>query len=112
MGRMMRRKAAEKIEIINLVEQSSLSIKKTLKEFDVPRGSFYRWYLKYQNEGWMVLLVKLETTSKSGLKFQIKYGQKWLKRHWKNPLYLVGCLGGILSIKSTITSLNRAHIKF
>jgi putative transposase len=48
---MMRRTAAEKIEIISLVEQSSLSIKQTLKELDVPRSSFYRWYLKYQNEG-------------------------------------------------------------
>jgi len=48
---MMRRTAAEKIEIINLVEQSSLSVKKTLKELDVPRSSFYRWYLKYQIEG-------------------------------------------------------------
>ena len=47
----MRRTSAEKIEIINLVEQSSLSIKKTLKELDVPRSSFYRWYLKYQNDG-------------------------------------------------------------
>ena len=45
---MIRRTAAEKAEIIRLVEESDLSIKRTLEKLDVPRSSFYDWYLKYQ----------------------------------------------------------------
>ena len=47
----MRYSQAEKMEIIHLVEHSNLPIKKTLEELDVPRSSFYRWYLGYQSEG-------------------------------------------------------------
>ena len=48
----MRYSQAEKREIIHLVEHSNLSIRKTLTELDVPRSSFYRWYLKYQKDGY------------------------------------------------------------
>ena len=43
----MRYSQAEKGEIIHLVEHSNLSIRKTLKELDVPRSSFCHWCLKY-----------------------------------------------------------------
>ena len=48
---MMRRSQAEKVEIIHLVEQSALSISKTLRELDVPRSTFHRWYRSYQEAG-------------------------------------------------------------
>lgn len=48
----MRYSQAEKREIIHLVEHSNLSIRKTLTELDVPRSSFYRWYMKYQKDGY------------------------------------------------------------
>ena len=54
----MRRAQAEKAEIIHLVEHSNISIKKTLEELDVPRSSFYRWYLRYQEEGYPGLADK------------------------------------------------------
>jgi putative transposase len=47
----MRRSAAEKREIIHLVEHSALSVKRALEELDVPRSSFYRWYQRYQADG-------------------------------------------------------------
>lgn len=47
----MRYSPAEKLEIIRLVENSRLSIKATLAEVDVPRSTFYRWYLRYQESG-------------------------------------------------------------
>jgi putative transposase len=47
----MRYSAAEKVEIIRLVEQSDLSVKRTLEQLDVGRSSFYRWYRKYFDEG-------------------------------------------------------------
>ena len=54
----MRYSQAEKMEIIHLVEHSNLSIKKTLEELDVPRATFYRWYLNYQGEGFPGLANK------------------------------------------------------
>ena len=54
----MRRSQAEKAEIIHLVEHSDLSIRKTLQELDVSRSSFYRWYLRYQEDGYEGLADK------------------------------------------------------
>lgn len=47
----MRYPTTEKLEIINLVEQSHLSARKTLDKFGIPRSTFYRWYDKYQMGG-------------------------------------------------------------
>src|SRR6187397_3031215 len=47
----MRYPASEKLEIIRLVEQSQLPVKRTLKKFGIPRATFYRWYDLYQNGG-------------------------------------------------------------
>lgn len=44
MGRVTRSSAAEKLEIIRIVEGSSLSVKQTLAELGIPRSTFYRWY--------------------------------------------------------------------
>jgi putative transposase len=49
-GRLVRRSAEEKREIIHIVEHSEMSVNRTLKELDVPRSSFYRWYAAYQEE--------------------------------------------------------------
>ena len=51
MGQVMRRSAAEKREIIHLVEHSALPVGRTLDELDVPRSSFYRWYRQCQRDG-------------------------------------------------------------
>lgn len=42
---------AEKLEIIRLVEDSELGVKRTLAEIGVPRANFYRWYRAYAGEG-------------------------------------------------------------
>jgi putative transposase len=47
----MRYPASEKVEIIRIVEQSSLSAGKTLEQIGVPRATFYRWYDQYQAGG-------------------------------------------------------------
>ena len=39
------------MEVVHLVEHSSLSVKRTLEELNVPRSTFYRWYKRYQEEG-------------------------------------------------------------
>ena len=40
----MRYPAAEKLEIIRLVQQSPLPVRHTLVKLGVPRATFYRWY--------------------------------------------------------------------
>jgi len=47
----MRYSASEKAEIINLVENSSLSAKQTLDMLGIPRTTFYRWYERYRRAG-------------------------------------------------------------
>jgi putative transposase len=47
----MRYPGSEKLEIIQLVEQSHLPAKRTLKTLGIPRTTFYRWYDKYQLGG-------------------------------------------------------------
>ena len=50
-GRRMRYPASEKIEIIRLVEQSHLPVRRTLDKIGIPRATFYRWYDLYQTGG-------------------------------------------------------------
>jgi len=47
----MRYPASEKLEIIKLVEQSHLPIKRTIDKLGIPRTTFYRWYDKYLTGG-------------------------------------------------------------
>ena len=47
----MRYRAAEKLEIIRLVEQSSLPVRRTLAQLGVSRATFYRWYQRYLARG-------------------------------------------------------------
>jgi putative transposase len=47
----MRYPASEKLEIIRLVEQSHLPVKRTLEKLSIPRTTFYRWYDRYQTGG-------------------------------------------------------------
>ena len=47
----MRYPASEKLEIIRLVEQSSLPVRRTLIKLGIPRATFYRWYDRYSGGG-------------------------------------------------------------
>jgi len=47
----MRYSAAEKLEIIRIVEESHLSVRRTLAQIGIPRATFYRWYDLYQTGG-------------------------------------------------------------
>ncbi len=54
----MRYTQSEKMEIIRLVEDSKLSVRRTLEELEVNRTSFYRWYNAYLNDGYDGLASK------------------------------------------------------
>ena len=47
----MRYPASEKLEIIELVEQSHLPVKRTLSKLGIPSTTFYRWYDCYRTGG-------------------------------------------------------------
>jgi len=47
----MRYSAAEKDEIIRLVEKSSLPVKRTLARLDIRRSTFYGWLKRHQEGG-------------------------------------------------------------
>lgn len=48
----MRRSAGEKMEVIRIVEDSELSVKRTLQELEIKRSTFYEWYKRYKEEGY------------------------------------------------------------
>lgn len=43
--------AAEKRDATRLVEESDLSVRRTLRELQIPRTTFYRWYRRYAEAG-------------------------------------------------------------
>ena len=47
----MRYPASEKLEIIRIVEQSHLPVRRTLETLGILPGSFYRWVDRYQTGG-------------------------------------------------------------
>ena len=47
----MRYPASEKLEIIRIVEQSHLPVRRTLDKLGILPGSFYRWVDRYQAGG-------------------------------------------------------------
>ena len=47
----MRYPAAEKLEIIRIVEQSHLPAKRTLDQLGIARRTFYRWYGRFLEGG-------------------------------------------------------------
>ena len=47
----MRYPASEKLEIVRLVEQSHLPVRRTLAKLGIQPARFYRWYDRLQNGG-------------------------------------------------------------
>jgi len=54
----MRRSAGEKMEIIRIVEDSQLSVKRTLQELGISRSTFYEWYSRYIKDGYDGLIQR------------------------------------------------------
>ena len=47
----MRHSPSEKLEIIRIVEGSAIGVKRTLRELDINRSTFYSWYERYLKRG-------------------------------------------------------------
>jgi transposase InsO family protein len=54
----MRLSAAEKQEIISLVDRSDIGVNRTLKELGIPKSTFYKWYNAYLQKGTEGLLPR------------------------------------------------------
>ena len=61
----MRVSAAEKLELIRLVEGSQLSVRQTLKEIGLARSTFYSWYQRYLEGGPEAKSLKLTSCCRS-----------------------------------------------
>ncbi len=51
----MRYSATDKLEIIRLVETSSLSVRRTLATIGIPKSTFYAWLDRYEHGGFEAL---------------------------------------------------------
>jgi len=47
----MRYPASEKLEIIRLVEQSNVPVRRTLAQLSILKSTFYGWYRRYAEGG-------------------------------------------------------------
>jgi putative transposase len=54
----MRHSQSEKLEIIGIVENSKLGVKRTLSELGINRSTFYNWYSRYRDGGFEALAGK------------------------------------------------------
>lgn len=67
----MRYTAAEKQEIIRLVEGSDLGINRTLQELGIHKRTFYNWYHRYRlTGGFSSPLVKRRGTAVAGIRYR------------------------------------------
>jgi|TARA_B100000315_G_scaffold142685_1_gene131734 transposase-like protein len=53
--------ASEKYEVIRLVEESELPVRRTLEELGVNRSTFYRWYKAYRDHGYEGLIARCKS---------------------------------------------------
>jgi len=76
----MRYPAAEKLEIIRTVEESSLGIERTLVPLGIPESTFYNWYDRYLTGGVEALEDQKPTTHASWNKVPEQIRQALVER--------------------------------
>jgi len=64
----MRHSQSEKMEIIRIVEDSRLGVKRTLQELDINRSTFYDWYRRYREGGYNALASDRRIADASGMR--------------------------------------------
>ena len=97
----MRLTAAEKYEVIRLVEGSDLSVRHTLRELQVPRATFYTWYRRYV-EAWLDALAPRPSAAR----------RSWnrIPPRWRRPSAPRVNWRGNSPTRWAISSRNRASI--
>src|SRR3954467_12925485 len=81
----MRYPACEKLEIIRLVEQSHLPVRRTLEKLGIQPARFYRWYDRLQTGGLEALEDKASRPTRTASLTQYANGSfNW---PWTSPSY-------------------------
>ena len=90
----MRYRAPEKLEIIRLVEQSHLPVRRTLGHLGIPRPTFYRWYELYRAGGAEALHDRPS-----------KPDRVWnrIGDQWKNPVFQGQISAEINTVSAALT---------
>ena len=79
--------ASEKLAIIRLVEDSELSVRRTLDEIKVSRSSFYRWYAAYDERmDWTAFLTRVGSRGVTGTGYRTLFAVwsamwRWIGRN-------------------------------
>ncbi len=81
----MRYSASEKVEIIHLVEQSSLSVRQTLQRLDIHRSTFYNWLKRYDEGGVDACKIISLSQRQSGINYQKSIVKPLLPWPWTSP---------------------------
>ena len=89
----MRYRAAEKLEIIRLVEQSALPVRRTLEKIGILRATFYRWYALYQTGGPEALDYRIPSRIASEPVFRMMSASASSIWRWMSPSKSLGILG-------------------
>ena len=96
----MRLSQDEKIEIINLVENSDLSANRTLKELGIHKRTYYSWYKRYLYEGIDGLAPKAKGRQQTWNKIPPEQRSEVIEEaHWNTK----NCRQGNLPVISSIT---------
>lgn len=72
----MRRSASEKMEVIRIVQDSELGVKRTLEELGISRSTFYEWYSRYLTDGFDGLKPRVPKRSSFWNKIPAKERQR------------------------------------
>jgi putative transposase len=72
----MRFSQAEKMEIIQIVQDSEIGVNRTLKELGIHKSTFYQWYGRYQDKGYDGLAPKKRVVNSQWNKIPDSHKQK------------------------------------
>ena len=86
----MRYPASEKLEIIRLVEQSHLPVRRTLEKLGIQPARFYRWYDRLQTGGPKRWKINRQGRSASGTASLTQYASGSFNWPWMSPIYRHG----------------------
>ena len=106
----MRLTAAEKYEVIRLVEGSDLSVRHTLRELQVPRATFYTWYRRYVEAGLDGLAPRPSAARRSWNRIPPRVRQRVVDAALRRPSAPRANWRGNSPTRWAISSRNRASI--
>ena len=81
----MRYPASDKLEIIRLVETSSLPVRRTLNQIGIPKSTFYAWYDRYVSGGLDALGIASRVPSGSGTASLMRCARRSSSWHLTSP---------------------------